>query len=288
MGPNHYIQHWRHVQYCTNLEMAALFFTSAEYSAYLEGRGGEFKEDIFYSCRCKCITQSDFEECSCPHCTIWREAVRSYHRQRASWHREAEAAGKKCIGCKCGDPEFLQASKSSGSLRTYLHSTCGKRSIPGLKITEGPKSAEVCEFYRRQCCRVPLPELKEAQLLLQLSLDASAATAADPLDARLRGAATKAQAAAQRAAVELGYSAAEMLDSLDCRECGWELCMPRCPLEWDASKGATIKKYEQVLQTDGITVQSELREVRTTRQGLMEHRHSAGVDLNRRVLPPPH
>lgn len=39
MGPNHYIQHWRHVQYCTNLEMAALFFTSAEYSAYLEGGG---------------------------------------------------------------------------------------------------------------------------------------------------------------------------------------------------------------------------------------------------------
>ena len=111
MGANSFVQHWRHVQYVTNQEIAALFFSGAEYASYLQGGGITFKEDIFYSSRCKCITQSDFEECSCPHCTIWREAVRSYHRQRATWHRDAEASGEKCTMCKCGDPDFLQCSK---------------------------------------------------------------------------------------------------------------------------------------------------------------------------------
>ena len=83
VGANQYIQHWRHVQYSSNLEMAALFFTSAEYAKYMGDGGRAFKEDIFYQARCKCITQSDFEECSCPHCTIWRESVRSYHRSAA-------------------------------------------------------------------------------------------------------------------------------------------------------------------------------------------------------------
>ena len=266
------LPHCRHVQYVTNLEMAFLFFSSAQYATYTAEGGIPFKEDIFYGARCKCITQTDFEECSCPHCTIWREAVRSYHRQRAAWHREAAAAGKTCVGCKCGDPEFLQASKSAGTLRAYLHRTCGKRSLPGLKITEGPKSTELCDFYQRKCCRVPLPELKDAHLQLAAYEAAATAERASPQDGSLQRQTAKLLTAATQTALQMGYSIADLVHSLDCRECGWDACMPHCPLEWDAIKGGTVKKYVPVLQTNGVSVQSELREVQTTRQGLMEHR----------------
>ena len=107
-------------------------------------------------------------------------------------------------------------------------------------------------------CRVPLPELKEAQLRLKVSTDAAAALSASPGDASLQAAAVKAQTTAEQSACELGYSAAEMLDSLDCCDCGWDACMHRCPLEWDASKPATIKKYVQVLQSNGVAVQNRL------------------------------
>lgn len=130
--------------------------------------------------RRRCISQSDSEECSCPHCTIWRESVRSYHRQRATWHREALVAGKKCVCCKCGDKDFLQASKSAGTMRAYLHRPCGKRSEPLLTIDEGPNSTEQVAFYRRQCCRVPLPELKDVNMLLLQASAAAAAAVANP------------------------------------------------------------------------------------------------------------
>jgi hypothetical protein len=149
VGVNDVVQHWRHVQYCTDIEMAVLFFTSSEYSTYLLNKGTPFKEDIFYQAKCPCITKSDFEECSCPHCTVWRESVRSYHRQRASWHRELSCTTPNCA---CGNPEFLQASRSAGTLRTYLHRRCGKVAMPGLRITQGANSTESVDFYNAVAC----------------------------------------------------------------------------------------------------------------------------------------
>jgi hypothetical protein len=108
-------------------------------------------------------------------------------------------------------------------------------------------------------------------MMLQSSIAALASSAATPGDAGLQAAAKKAQEAAQQSALELHYSVAELLDSLDCADCGWDKCMPRCPVEWDATKHATVKKYVQVLQSNGVSVQSELHTVETTRLGLMEH-----------------
>ena len=178
------------------------------------------------------------------------------------------------------------ASKSAGTLRAYLHRTCGKHALPGLLITEGPKSTERCDFYRRQCCRVPLPELKDAQDKLALYEEAAAAAVTDPTNPVLKAKAEKLLTAATQTALELGYSVADMRECLDCLSCGWDVCMPKCPLEWDDTKSATFKKYETVLQTNGVSVASELREVKTTRKGLMEHR--APPPLHRSTAPPLH
>ena len=196
-------------------------------------------------------------------------------RQRATWHREAAATGHTCKGCKCGDPAFLQASKSAGTFRAYLHRSCGKHSAPELLIHDGPKTTETAEFYRRQCCRVPLPELKDVDRVVTEADDASAAAAASPADAPLKAKAEKLKAQATKMALEMHISVDDVRECRDCQMCGWDACMPRCPLEWDATKKATIKKYVPKLQSNGVSVQSELREEETTRKGLMERMQGA-------------
>jgi len=277
VGKNEYVEHWRHVQYMTDQEMAYLFFASAKYAQYLvESHNSAFKEDIFYQAKCKSIKQSDLEECSCPHCTVWREGVRSYHRQRQQWHREAKAAGKQCSGCACCDDAFLNASKSAGTLRTFLHRKCGKVSCPQLRIEDGPKSSEVVEFYRRQCCRVPLPELHDALVALEaadVAADAvsSAKTARSPNLAALVAKAAKAMEIAKKLAMAERYTISELRACSNCTECSWESSMPHCPIEWDDSKPATYKAYRPRLTPDGNSCENELAEIRTTRKGLMEH-----------------
>ena len=152
MGPNKYKEHWRHIQYDTDRAMAQQFFTGHEFSQYLDAGGRPFKEDIFYQCKCECIEQSKFEECSCPTCTIARETVRDWDRQRPSWFTEADG------DCPCGGhcsagSDYRKASRSFAALRAFLHAPCGKVSLDELKIAQGPKSCEKVEMYRRQCCR---------------------------------------------------------------------------------------------------------------------------------------
>ena len=48
-GKGTYMEHWRHIVYDTNEEMAKRFFTGHEYSEYLESEGMPIKEDIFTS-----------------------------------------------------------------------------------------------------------------------------------------------------------------------------------------------------------------------------------------------
>ena len=201
--------------------------------------------------------------------------MRSYHRQRATWHREALVAGKKCVCCKCGDKDFLQASKSAGTMRAYLHRPCGKRSEPLLTIDEGPNSTEQVTFYRRQCCRVPLPELKDVNMLLMQASAAAAAAVANPADVACAAEAARLKAACEKSALQLGYSVDDVMECQDCKLCGWAACMPVCPVEWDETKPATIKAYVPVLQSNGVSVQSELQEQATTRKGLMQHMEAA-------------
>ena len=249
LGRSKYKEHWRHIQYETNEVMAKLFFAGHEYSQYLEGGGQPFKEDIFYKSKCPCIEQSKFEECSCPTCTIATETVRAWDRQRAVWHREAREA------CSCGHcakgGAYRSASSSFAKLRSFLHAPCGKRSFNELIISQGPKSCEKVEMYKRQCCRVALPEISgavkamaaadkaaEAALALRgaatvaarepFAADLFATVAMEKAAAEAEKAVAPTAAKAEKAARDAGYNVDEIRDLGDCNRCGWVAGMCAC------------------------------------------------------------
>ena len=271
VGSNRYVEHWRHIQFMANWEMAVLFFDSYEYKSYLEiSRGIPFKEDVFYSAKCKCIKQAEDEECSCPDCTVFREAVRSYNKQRVQWHRKAKDEGKACTNCPCQTEEFLHCGKSSSTFRAFIHRHCGKVEQPALVITDGPKaSTSIPKFYQRQCCRVPLPELKpalEAVRVLAVAVKDSAA----PEEIR------KLQDTATRLAGAEGLSIDDVRSCMDCEKCDFLSSLPHCPVEWeDGPQTYSYKMYMPIVSADGNHTQNELREVKCSRRGLMEHLHRA-------------
>ena len=78
-GKVFYREHWRHVQYDTDAQIAANFFISVDYQQYLAEGGLPFSKDVFCQAKCFCIEKSDFQECACPPCTLMREAVRGWH-----------------------------------------------------------------------------------------------------------------------------------------------------------------------------------------------------------------
>ena len=64
--------------------------------------------------------------------------------------------------CACGscekDSSYRRATRSPSALREFVHAPCGKEAFPALRIASGKYSSEAApEFYRRQCCRAPLP-----------------------------------------------------------------------------------------------------------------------------------
>ena len=148
------------MQYDTDQQVAEDFFVSVDYQQYLSEGGRPFKKDIFLQSKCFCIAMSDFSECTCPPCTLMRETARGWHQQRAKWHREYDKEGAapcSCGKCAKGSP-YREASGSLGKLREFVHQPCGKQSFPELAIQAGPKkTTSTVEFYRRECCRAPLP-----------------------------------------------------------------------------------------------------------------------------------
>ena len=84
---------------------------------------------------------------------------------------------------------------------------------------------------------------------------------------------TAAEAAADRLATSAGYALSEARQCMDCNQCGWDACMPHCPVEWkdEDQRVATIKKYVPRLAPDGQSWQNELRDIQCTRIELMEH-----------------
>ena len=151
-GEVFYREHWRHVQYDTDEQIADEFFQSVDYAQYVAEGGQPFGKSVFFECKCFCIDKSDFQECACPTCTVMRENVRGWHRQRAKWHARQECA---CGACAKGSP-FRQASGSLTELRKFVHAPCGKASFPELAIQKGPKQTDTVTLYRRQCCGAPL------------------------------------------------------------------------------------------------------------------------------------
>lgn len=204
IGPNSYVEHWRHIQYDTNESMWNSFQSSHEYGAYLLLGGTPISRSFFFSQKCWCIVNADHEECACPLCTQMFELVRDWDRQRSLWYRDADnrkidnptANGE----CTCGDcmPDsaYRASSKSVHALNEFL--LCPKQSFPSLTIREGCHACADVKLRRRQCCRAPI---------LPSHMDHKMAK-----------------------------------EYMDCSECGMDRRMPHCPIE-HTNEPATYKVY---------------------------------------------
>ena len=235
-GKVFYREHWRHVQYDTDAQIAANFFVSVDYQQYLAEGGLPFSKDVFCQAKCFCIEKSDFQECACPPCTLMREAVRGWHQQRAKWHKEGDQPGTAACGCGCcaKGSAYREASGSLAKLREYMHAPCGKASFPELAIRSGPKATETFELYRRQCCHALLPE----------------------------------EACSHRPP---GSKAKEPCkECAPCDKCTWAARMPKCPIEYGDQSDAEWKEYKPRIEPDGRSFQDELVTVKGTRKQLME------------------
>ena len=228
-----YREHWRHVQYDTDEQIALDFFASVDYAQYLAEGGRRFSKDIFLQCKCFCIVRSDFQECACPPCTLMRETLRGWNAQRQKWFREQDARGAPVCSCgACGKGSAYRAvSGSLAKLREFVHTPCGKVAFPSLAVEAGPKKRETVEFYRRQCCRAPLPK------------------AACPHPRGKTG---------------------ECAKCGNCNDCGWAKRMPQCPVEYSDKADAEWKEYRPHIEPDGRSFQDELVTVKGTRRQLME------------------
>ena len=166
-----------------------------------------------------------------------RETLRGWHQQRSAWYRTADASSAAACPCgSCGQGSaYREASSSLGKLRAFVHAPCGKQSFAELAIQSGPKSSETVEFYRRQCCRAPLP--------------------AEACSHQRAGAKAK----------------APCKECADCEVCGCGAAtMPKCSIEHSDQADAEWKEYRPRVEPDGRSFQDELVTVKGTRKQLME------------------
>jgi hypothetical protein len=230
-GDVFYREHWRHVQYDTDQQIASDFFESVDYQQYLADGGRPFSRDVFLQAKCFCIEQSDFSECACPTCTLMRETLRGWHQQRRRWYRENDKAGAS--PCACGvctkGSDYREASGSLSKLREFIHQPCGKASFSELAIQSGPKAKATFELYRRQCCRAPLP--------------------AEACPHPRKG---------------------DCADCADCPKCDWAVRVPTCPIEHGDQNDAEWKEYRPRIEPDGRSFQDELVTIKGTRKQLMQ------------------
>ena len=72
----------------------------------------------------------------------------------------------------------------------------------------------------------------------------------------------------------------EIRELANCNACGWDACMPFCPIEWDDSKPASWKEWRPRIEKDGKSYQSELRTITGTRKELMERVKTVYADAD--------
>lgn len=99
-----YLEHWRHVQYDKDYEIAERFFESPDYKEYVAAGGTPFSSDIFLQSKCFCIEQSTFSECACPTCTLMQENLRMWDRLRRQWYAKCNDK-EGAEACACGHCE---------------------------------------------------------------------------------------------------------------------------------------------------------------------------------------
>lgn len=160
-----YREHWRHVQYDTDQQIAEDFFNSIDYQQYLADGGNPFSKDIFLQCKCFCIDKSDFQECTCPPCTLMRETLRGWHEQRTKWYRGHDATSATAYPCgSCGKGSAYREAFSSlsklcaHSCMRRARSRAFRRSLSkvGLRAPRRSNSTAASAAVRR-CLMMPAP-----------------------------------------------------------------------------------------------------------------------------------
>ena len=100
-------------------------------------------------CICNCIKPVKREECACPTCAEFVEALVAYNNNRRLWHsgEDTRCSGECGLGCKDPDSEFRTFTRNHSEFEQKLR--CPKRQLPHLKL---PHEEEGPEFYKLNCC----------------------------------------------------------------------------------------------------------------------------------------
>ena len=100
------------------------------------------------ACICKCIKPAKREECACPTCTEFIEALSAYNKKRPGWHGEGAVCDGSCgLDCKNRASEFRTFTKNHSEFETHLR--CPKSARPAAQL---PHESDAPEFYQLRCC----------------------------------------------------------------------------------------------------------------------------------------
>jgi hypothetical protein len=98
---------------------------------------------------CHCIKPAKRQECACPTCTEFIEALSAYNKKRPMWHAADDAAcdGACGLDCKNKDSEFRACTRNYSEFEQAIR--CAKVARPELRL---PHESHSPEFYRLPCC----------------------------------------------------------------------------------------------------------------------------------------
>ena len=133
-GQPFYREHWRHVQYDTDEQIAEDFFKSRSTTSSTWRTAGAlaFSKDIFLQSKCFCINKSDFQECACPTCTLMRETLRGWHAAACQVAPRARH-GRRPHRAPCGSCAKGSAYRRGlGLPRQAARSSC---TVPAVKLS---------------------------------------------------------------------------------------------------------------------------------------------------------
>ena len=130
---------------CSRTEAAHNFMKS---DVYLRS-GVTLHHANVMSCICHCTKAAKREECSCPICTEFTEALTAYHRNRGAWHDDEHATCDGSCGLECRNPEseFRTFTRNYSIFESHLR--CAKRAYDAAKL---PHEEQAPEFYQLRCC----------------------------------------------------------------------------------------------------------------------------------------
>ena len=86
------------------------------------------------ACICHCTKPAKREECACPTCTEFIEALTAYNKKRPAWHAddEAQCTGACGLDCKNKESEFRSFSRNHSVFEAAIR--CAKVGRPELQL----------------------------------------------------------------------------------------------------------------------------------------------------------